>query len=375
MKSFEQLTKRGKLIRLKRLAVSALDRYEFDLSNIQPVGLFTNALFRLRTKNGRSYIMRVCTPGWRTETDLISEIMWLQALSRESNIRVPVPQPARNGDFFVEAADVSVPEARRCVVMSWIPGALLGTRLNEANLYKMGALFAGLHAHGAKFKPPSGFSERKMDSIYARGEPDVLFSESSNDAFTPETADIMRRTVNKVNEAFAHLYASPQGLQVIHNDLHHDNIKIYHGQLCPFDFEDTIWGYAVQDIAMAMQDLMVDVARDEYDPLFFAFREGYESRRKWPETVEGTARYVSSRSNVMGSQLRGAISTHIFARSYRLAGTAVQEISEKRKDSQAIIVFKRGSHAYPWVRCVLLTEGCAVHMLLNPGLQLDKYLC
>ena len=71
------------------------------------------------------------------------------------------------------------------------------------------------------------------------------------------------------------------------NDLHHDNIRIFHGRLRPFDFEDTIWGYPVQDIAMTLQDLMIEVRRDGFAPLQMAFRKGYESRGTWPESYEG----------------------------------------------------------------------------------------
>ncbi len=287
MKPFKQLSKRGQARRLKSLVINALDQYDFEISDIQLVGLFTNAIFRLRTTSGQSYVMRVCSPAWRTETDLISEIMWLQALSNDIEIRVPEPQPARSGDYYVKASAAGVPETRRCVVSSWIPGSLLGTRLNEVNLYKMGILFARLHEHGAGFIPKNGFTERKMNSVFSRDEPQTLFSETCQDSLPSNTQDILKQTERKVKEAFTHLYSAPQGLQVIHNDLHHDNIKIYYGQLFPLDFEDTIWGYPVQDIAMALQDLMVDVARDAYDSLLNAFREGYESVRSWPEEYEG----------------------------------------------------------------------------------------
>jgi Ser/Thr protein kinase RdoA (MazF antagonist) len=154
--------------------------------------------------------------------------------------------------------------------------------LNKENLFKMGLLFAALHEHGANFQPPPDFTTRKMDSIYARGEIDALFNPESEDAFTPQTREILTETDKTVKAAFARLYSDPHGLQIIHNDLHHDNIKIYRGQLCPFDFEDTIWGYPVQDIAMAMQDLMTDVAPDTFNLLQDAFRSGYESQRAWP---------------------------------------------------------------------------------------------
>ncbi len=287
MKPYEELTNRGKARRLRQLAIHALEQYDLDVADIRLVGVFTNTLFRVRTDQGPAYILRVCRPGWRTAEDLRAEVMWLQALSGEAEISAPQPRLARNGDLLVEASAEGVPEPRRCVLMSWVPGTLLGHRLTEENLYKMGVLFARLHEHTASFAPPQGFSQRRMNHIYARDEEDVLFEDGCRDDFTPQTRDIFERTLAKVNEAFEHLYADPAGLQVIHNDLHHNNIKVYRGRLYPFDFEDTIWGYPVQDIAMALQDLMVDVSREAFDPLQNAFRQGYESRRKWPEDYPG----------------------------------------------------------------------------------------
>lgn len=122
LKPFELLICRGQAKRLKIMAIKALDQYDLELSEIQLVGLFTNAVFRLRTTIGQNYFLRICRPDWRTESDLISEIIWLQALNRDTNIRVTEPIPTKSGNFFVESFVEAVPEVRRCVVMSWIPG-------------------------------------------------------------------------------------------------------------------------------------------------------------------------------------------------------------------------------------------------------------
>jgi Ser/Thr protein kinase RdoA (MazF antagonist) len=287
MKPFHQLTRRGKARRRRRLAIHALQQYDLDVAKVQLVGAYTNTNYRVRTTDHHTHLLRVCTPGWRTLTDLQSEAIWLQALHRDTDIGAPVPLPARNGDLVVRAGAPGVPDPHHCTITSWIPGPLLGTRLTESNLSRMGILFAQLHETTAGFVPPPGFTRRRMDNIYARGEEDVLFTEPCRDAFTPRTRDILDRTASRVRAAFADRYADPAGLRVIHNDLHHDNIKVDRGRLRPLDFEDTIWGYPVQDIAMALQDLMTDVPPDAYEPLQDAFRAGYERIRPWPETCTG----------------------------------------------------------------------------------------
>ncbi len=301
MKPFDTLTERGRARRLRRLALAALQQYpavyrpeyHWQVSDLRLVGLFTNAIFRLRctlrprTREGESYTVRICQPGWRTDTDLQSEVLWLQALGRIPELNVPVPVAACDGSYIVTAVAAGVPEPRRCMIQSWSPGVLLGKRLNEANLYKMGELFARLHAASLEFDPPPGFTQRKLDTLYARGEEDILFQEAARQAFTDQTRTIFERTWVRVQQAYRQLYADPNGLRVIHNDLWHDNIKIYRGRLYPFDFEDTAWGYPVQDIAMALEDLMMDIEPEAYEPLSGAFRRGYESLAIWPEQYDG----------------------------------------------------------------------------------------
>ncbi len=287
MQPLETLSPRSKKVRLHKLACRALEQYDLEVTGLRLVGIFTNALFQVRTLDGPNYLLRICTPGWRTTKDLYSEAMWLQAIGRETDIGAPLPYPARNGEFLVEASSPGIPGPHCCMLMSWIPGVLLAKHLTEANLYKMGVLFARLHAHAATFSPPPAFTRRKMNRLYARGEEDILLSEECLEAFNPHNRDIFEATWAKVDTAFRNLYADLNGLRVIHNDLHHENIKIYHGRLYPLDFEDTLWGYPVQDIAMALQDLMMDISPEAYEPLFSAFRQGYESRAAWPETYAG----------------------------------------------------------------------------------------
>ncbi len=288
MEDFEQLSSEAQAARLRALAVRALEAYALDVREVRLVGLYTNAIFRVATTDDSSYMMRVCQPGWRTDTDLRSEAMWLQALDRETDIGAPRPVMARDGAYLVRTEAEGVPEAHRCCVMSWTPGVVLeDERLTEENLFQMGALFARLHAQAADFEPPAGFTQRRMDTLFARGEEDALFSAENREAFTPRAWEIIERVRAQVAAAYEQLYADPAGLRVIHHDLWHGNIKIHAGRLYPLDFEDTVWGYPVQDIAMAWQDLMKDVAPESYEPLTRAFRAGYEQRLAWPESYAG----------------------------------------------------------------------------------------
>ena len=271
---------------MRALAWDALRQYDLPVSSLQLLGWFTNLMFRVETADSQRFVLRICSPNWRTDEDRRAEVAWLLALAKTADIEAPVPQPARNGACIIEARAAGVPGTRPCLLMSWLPGVNLGKHLNEANLSKMGVLFARMHLHSASWTPPSGFTTRRMSRVLARDEPDVLFSEATRTIFNPRTRPVWEQAKQVVEAAYTRLY-SHDGLQVIHHDLWHDNIKLHHGRLHPLDFEDTVWGYPVQDIAMAMQDLMSDVPPERYEPLLEAFRDGYETSTIWPEAYGG----------------------------------------------------------------------------------------
>jgi Ser/Thr protein kinase RdoA (MazF antagonist) len=257
------------------------------ITSVHLLGMYTNTLFRVRTTHGISFVLRLCAPGWRSETDIRSEIVWLQAISQETDIIAPRPVPTRKGDLMIDAPLPGIPGYGRCVLMTWIPGTPLAKQLTEANLYKMGALFARLHDYSTRFSPPPGFTHRKMDRFLARDEQDVLFQKDCLAGINSHEQDILLRTKAHVDSAFQQLYTDPAGLRVIHNDLWHGNIKVYRGRLYPLDFEDSLWGYPVQDIAMALQDLMTGVAPEAFEPLQDALCRGYTSWLPWPEVYPG----------------------------------------------------------------------------------------
>jgi Ser/Thr protein kinase RdoA (MazF antagonist) len=235
-------------------------------------------------------MLRLAYPGWRTPEDLLSEALWLRALAQDTDIPVPGILPTRAGDLVLSISHPDIPDIWHMTLMGWVPGRLLGHYLTEQNLKKMGRLFAALHHHGAEWQPPVEFSTRRFEHWLSRGEADLLTDPggSQNQAAQSERKiDISKshrawisRMISQVEAAYQTIDRSD--LRVIHCDLWHDNIKLHQGKLYPFDFEDTVWGYRVHDIAMAMLDLLETVGEARYPTLLDAFQEGYTAHLPWP---------------------------------------------------------------------------------------------
>lgn len=286
MKPFYELTGRGRALRLRQMALIALERYDLDVKRIRLVTNDFNGIFRVDVADGRKYILRVCIPGdgGHSLEEIRSEMMWLAALRRDTELGVPEPLTTREGALVTTVEASGVPEARYCVVFGWMPGPDIASKLSPENLAKMGSLAAQLHAHAESFTPPPGFWVRMKDKAFPYGEPVVLFDEQHLQLFPPARSSIYRRVVERVEGAVASLYATGVRPIVIHNDLHQWNVKVYRGRLYALDFEDLMWGHPVQDVAVTLYYLQ---GHDDYPALRDAFQRGYTSFSPWPERYPG----------------------------------------------------------------------------------------
>ena len=282
MKAYDDLSRAGKLRRLRGLAAAVLAHYDLVDPALAYHSSDTNLLYRVTTGPGERFMLRLAVPGWRTFEDLWSEAAWLEALHGETSVPVPRIVPARTGEYVLRLGHPGVPTTWNVSLMTWVPGRLLGHYLTERNLEKMGALFAALHEHGATWTPPAGFTTRRFEHWLSRGEENLIVDGGRAAAALPVPArDVLERMHHRVEAAYAAIDRAD--LRVIHCDLWHDNDKLHRGALHPLDFEDTVWGFRAHDVAMAMLDLLEDTDAERYPRLLAAFRRGYEAHLIWPQ--------------------------------------------------------------------------------------------
>lgn len=272
MQEYYTLTPRGRALRLRRLAIAALRDYNLDVTSVRLITNLFNGIFRIDTAEGKKYVLRVCRP---TETEnglprLNSEMMWLAALRRDTDLQVPEPLKTRAGKYVTTVQVDGVPEARHCMVFSWLPGRDITYQLNEAALEQFGALSARLHQHAANWTPPDGFEIGRYDTPFPF-EPPLLFDDAYSDLLPPERRKLFADTVDRAQAAIERLQVGA-AMRVIHADLHRWNVKVYRGVISAFDFQEILWGFPVQDIGIT---LYYFYGEPEYPALRAAFERGY----------------------------------------------------------------------------------------------------
>ncbi|MBI9046079.1 MAG: phosphotransferase [Anaerolineaceae bacterium] len=285
MKPFEELTALGQVRRLNKMAQMAIKQYDLEVRKISSLWQLFNALFRVDTLDGRKYVLRINLPNLRSLPEIRSEMTWLAALHRDSDLLVPEPLQARNGELVTTIKMQGIPQSRHCAVFSWLPGKNLAASLSVENVRKQGRFLARLHQESENFQPPEGFWLKDLrELVHGDGLDWLSHGTKTSQLISAENREIFLRTAEPVKQALSDLYQQPQDLHVMHADFHQGNIKVHKGQLSALDFDDCSWGYFVQDIAIALYYLR---RQAEFSQFRQAFQQGYEEIKKWPEEYPG----------------------------------------------------------------------------------------
>jgi Ser/Thr protein kinase RdoA (MazF antagonist) len=136
MKAFEELTRLGRIRRMRQLAQTALEAYGLADARFELLRQAGNTLFRVKardpvpsTRNDLyeqgQYILRIHQPGYQTTTAIELELSWLAALRRDADLPVQEPVPTLDGQLLVQVTAPGVPGQRNCSLLRWMKGHYL----------------------------------------------------------------------------------------------------------------------------------------------------------------------------------------------------------------------------------------------------------
>lgn len=312
MRANAALTARGRIGRLRGLALDVLREYDLEVERCSFVSTGFNTVFRVDAANGASYALRV-SPSLRIHADgcEVEEAAWVAALRRDAGLPVPLVIPARNGSPVVWVTTAGVPDARSCVLFEWVRGRRLREQLSADLVRKVGEVAAIVHEHGAGYRsePPRGVLVADR-VLYFRA---AYRLDELRPAYGSLLGDAVARAQQALDELWRH---PPHAAHLLHGDLQSANVMVHRGAVVLIDFQDLIWGFEMQDVSIALLALEVHGDTGSWSA---AFRAGYESVRPWPDADPAThaalraARHLNVLNfgmNVGGPDLDAFIARH-----------------------------------------------------------------
>ena len=206
------------------------------------------------------------------------EAAWHRRL-RQHGVLVPDVLANADGEPATLVADDRAQQGTRvCVVFEWVTGRSLRTGMSGPRAAALGRLSAQLQHDGAAWSPPGVAGMLRADRVLYWRVPDQLAAAGSRSGFGTLFTDAQARAQAVLDSLWA---SPPHPPHLVHGDLTPPNVIVSprHG-LVPIDFQDTVLGFEVQDLAITMSALRRWPGSDR---LIDAFRAGYREHRAWPD--------------------------------------------------------------------------------------------
>ncbi|MHB8596379.1 MAG: phosphotransferase enzyme family protein [Ktedonobacteraceae bacterium] len=287
MQSFETLTYKGQIRRLRRLVDAVLPHYNIRDAKVTLLQYENNAVNRIVTYSGEQFVLRISAAESYTGAEQLSEMQWLIALRHETGLLVPEPVQTVDGEFLVTVEAIDVPAPRHCVLFRWIPGKPPAKGLGSDTAKKIGIFTARLHQYAEHFVPPVGFVRPSIGWEHSFGAPSIL-GIGSHAVLALAERELLTEVGHRLQEELhaIEMVVPQEGL--IHADLHQDNILIAGEQVGVIDFDDCAWGHYLLDVASLLKPIQRRVASNQHDYLIMreAYFAGYEQVRSLPLNID-----------------------------------------------------------------------------------------
>lgn len=207
------------------------------------INLSENHTFRVEAP-GRPTILRVHRPGYQTAGSIESELTWLNALRRDTDLPVVRPLPGRNGRMVQQMSD------RHAVLFACEPGRE-PTEGSETLFRTLGSFAATAHRHVANWERPQEFS-RPTWSAETMLDVGGLWG---NWRAAPGVAEV-RGTLDAVDwnvrDALAAYGSGPDRFGLIHADMRLANLLVDGPRTVLLDFDDCGFCWFMYDLAAAL---------------------------------------------------------------------------------------------------------------------------
>jgi Ser/Thr protein kinase RdoA (MazF antagonist) len=257
---------------IENLATNALRKWPLTVNTVTLAAHRENAVFCVQANEGR-FALRLHRAGYRSDAELESELLFSAALAN-AGISVPKPVKSRVG-LHVEHED-----GTQVSVLTWLAGRPLGQSGVPLDVpdrcgtfRRLGYLIATLHTSADNWKQPPGFTRQPWGLEGLLGDNPQWGRFWDNPKLSREEKTVLGEARRLLRHRLA---AMSLDTGLIHADVVSENILIDGETLSIIDFDDSGWGYRLQDIATA---LVKHEAEPDFADLKQALIAGYTKRR------------------------------------------------------------------------------------------------
>ncbi len=265
-----------------RLAGDVIAHWNLRLRALSWLGYGHNAVFKVSAEGG-DFVLRLHPPGRVDVAGLRSELQWLRALRRDTDLLAPLPHPiVTHGQErpFARVCHHQLPPPHIVYgsLFEYVPGVTKSAQVMSFDeVFRIGVYLGKLHTIG-QFRPPPHFSRPQLDWEGLFGEHSPYHPGENIRLIQPEQSEVFAAVAERLRTAMNALGAGADSFGLIHADLLAKNILFHQQALAALDFEYSGWGYYLYDLTPLLWQFKGERAAD-YEQLEDALWSGYASIR------------------------------------------------------------------------------------------------
>ncbi|UXA13251.1 phosphotransferase [Mycobacterium sp. SMC-8] len=266
------------------VAEKALEAFDLPAgSALRLLNLSENATYAVEEPgSGHRSILRVHRQDYHRVDQIESELMWLDALHRDSDVTVPKVIPARDGRRVVAVEHEGT--ERHVVHFEMVPGAEPDENtVSSTDFYTLGCITAALHYHARRWQRPAGFSRFSWDWEHSLGGTPRWGRWRDAIGVGDHEAEVLSRAETLLHRRLTEYGSGPDTFGLVHADLRLANLLVDGETITVIDFDDCGFGWYFYDFGTAVSFFEDHPSVPEWQ---HAWVNGYRSRGTMSEADE-----------------------------------------------------------------------------------------
>jgi Ser/Thr protein kinase RdoA (MazF antagonist) len=234
-----------------------------------------NQTFQIDTAEQGSFTLRVHRTGYQSHASVASELAWLTALRRDTDLPVPEPLPGRDGELLQR---FDTPHGERLAVLfRHIAGSEPQPDTNLGDLFvTLGTYAATMHNHVTAWQRPPGFERQVWQAATILDSDGPWGDWRMAPGVTAQNRPVLDRLDSALWLRLATYGTGPDRYGLIHADMRLGNLLVDGNSVTLIDFDDCGFCWFAYDFAAAISFHETNPA---IPALKAAWLEGYQSVR------------------------------------------------------------------------------------------------
>lgn len=221
-----------KQILFNDVARRAMAEYDLQGYTLMFIRHSDNVTFKVEGPGLDAYLLRIHVPVSRAmgahgadARAVTSELLWLKALSLETDLVLPKPVRNRAGAQVTQVPAENGTLPVNCTLMHWLAGQPYHRDLeSEQTAHQIGEILAKLHLHASQWQIPEGFQRPKRDIGYFTGALRAIQPALKDGRIRPSDYAELETSIALLVETLRSLAEHRQTHGLMHADTHKGNM-------------------------------------------------------------------------------------------------------------------------------------------------------